>query len=203
LPCGYQYLLPTGESERLTGGRDYLIWSIRMQKAAEACEIWSHYTGTATRPTEIVELSTWTRKEAIAQALLLKAVKNELVFKIAEATTAADAWNALKAEFGQIGSREIHYWFMRLTHRCLPDEDTSTHASRFQEAIFHLAHTNFDIPSRFASAFLLATLPSNWQDLTGSEYVTTVFQTLENKHRLEQKLRGVEVEVENNQFIKR
>src|ERR1700728_1375885 len=162
------HIFPKAEADRLENEQNYYIWSVRMKKAFETCEMWGIVDGTETIPSDdsanMAKRRIWIKKDNLAKAMITQCVKADLVIKVAHAKHAKESWDVFATEFSQTGSGLIMLWFRRLTKQLPSGSDISTHVTGFQEAIRYLVNAKFNIPGYIAAAILLSTLPSNPRD---------------------------------------
>ena len=163
LPTGYIHNFCTSNSDQLEDKKGYYFWQIWMKSGFEYCEMWGVVSGTETWPLTGLQLGgdIWDKKDQLARVILSKPVKSELVIKIAGAMISKEAWMPFETKYSQTGSGSLMLWFRQLTRQLSPGGDVLAPISGFQEAIHHLANTNFQIPSYIATAILFSTLPSD------------------------------------------
>lgn len=160
LPSGVNTFFSTSEGDRLTNENDYYVWSVRMRRSYQFCELWEVVSGIRPRPSPgASDEREWLKMDNAAIALLLKCIDSVLVTKVASLATSHEAWSALQDEFSQTGSGSLMLWFRRLTKQFVSGSDINTHVNDFNTAVRHLANADFVIESYISAAILLSTLP--------------------------------------------
>lgn len=170
MPSNSSHFFPRNDEDRLANETGYFVWAHRMRKAYSYCGLLDIVNGSLAEPTDSTTHKIWSKMDAAASALLTGCIKAELVVKIAHLATTNAAWDLLAAEFNQIGSGSIIYWFRRLTKHMTSGSDVSAHINEFQEAIRYLANADLIVPEWFSAAVLLSTLPCDPKDPDSWDY---------------------------------
>jgi len=89
------------------------------------CRLLKVINSSFTEPMDATTHMIWLKMDAATSALLTGCIKAELVVKIAHLATTNVAWDLLAAEFNQVSSGSIIYWFCHLTKHMTRGLETS------------------------------------------------------------------------------
>lgn len=173
---------PYGKEGKLDG-TNYTLWKFKLKVVLSSYELWDTVLGIDQRPgptqdpadpsvmiqPDAAELLAWTRRDADALCAIVTSISDSVLTLIQHVSTAAEAWEILRAQYETTNQTRILNLENRLTEERLSDtESAETFLTRVKNLRDQLAAVGVALRSEELAQRCLRKMPAKYDSLVTS-----------------------------------